>query len=424
MNHTLFMGTLLSFASIRFATAATLVEDSNFVRAEVPQRHSVFGSSVAIEGNVAVVGAYCARPSFATDLDPNCIGDAYVFEKDPDERWIQKLSLVSLIPESQRKNIRLSGSLCGASVAISGDRAAVGCAFWSYIGSVFTFRREAGTWIFDQIILGDRSAGDYHFGQRLALQGSTLVVGNFESNNGSGSVSVFELEGTNWTKVARFSGDPASHEALGLSVAIDGSSIIAGAPYWTTNRSLGVPAQGRVRTYVRSKLNGEWTAKSVIYSPDGVPSFGSAVAVSGNSLAVGASRGDGRVYSFSMLNSGDTEWRFMTSIANPIPTRSDTAYFGSSLAMSGDTLVVGAPSNNSSTEAIPEKGAVHVFKRSLHGEWTLDVSLVSSETGDSFGDSVGVGSLSEWIAGAPSKDVDSGAFYSHLVPKDIPITVR
>ena len=142
-----------------------------------------FGISVAIDGNIAIVGAYL-NDSRGTDC-----GAAYVYEFSGSQ-WIQKQKLV---PSDGS-----AGDKFGRSVAIEGNTIVVGSYYDDNKGSAYVFSRLGGVWIQRQkIVAPDTATGD-KFGCSVAIDNNTIVVGAYGDDSYAGSASVFVLADPNW----------------------------------------------------------------------------------------------------------------------------------------------------------------------------------------------------------------------------------
>lgn len=283
-----------------------------------------------------------------------------------------------------------------------------------------------------------------NFGYNIAIDGDTVVVGAPNEDGAtddasdaanaatdSGAAYVFVRSKSTWKQQAYLkalvSGQAAAGEALGASVAIDGDTIVLGAPNPT-----GVGA-----AYVFVRSGGTWTQQAKLASAQGGSGdlFGNAVALDGDTAVVGALREDsnatgtastdaagadnsagdsGAAYVFARAGS---DWALQAYIKSRHPDATDE--FGTSVAIEGDTLVVGAPSEDGSAvgahgddgaeanNAALNSGAAFVYTRT-GTTWSQQayVKASNTEADDSFGWSVGI-SGDTIVIGA--KDEDSAA---------------
>ena len=176
----------------------------------------LFGYSVAISGSTAIVGA---RGN--DDAVPK-IGSAYLFDTTTGNQ-IAKLTASDAATSDE----------FGYSVAISGSTAIVGARLdddaGSSSGSAYLFDITTGTQI-AKLTASDAAAGDY-FGRSVAISGSTAIVGaNADDDAGRSSGSAYLFDITTGTQIAKLTAsDAAASDSFGQSVAISGSTAIFGA---------------------------------------------------------------------------------------------------------------------------------------------------------------------------------------------------
>ena len=208
------------------------------------------------------------------------------------------------------------------------------------------------------------TTADY-FGDAVAVSGNTVVVGSPYSNNSYGSAYVFIEPASGWTNMTQVARLTASSGAawsnFGLSVAIDGNTIVVGADSAPGNNSYSGAA------YVFSEPASGWTnmtQTSTLTASDGqsYDGFGVSVAVSGNTVVVGADGAGtytGAAYVYSRPAAG---WTNMSQTAK-LAASDGTPWnrLGVSVAISGNTVVVGADHNGSST------GAAYVYAKPAAG---------------------------------------------------------
>jgi hypothetical protein len=182
-----------------------------------------FGRSVSISGDYAIVGA----EGHDTAANPwgQEIGTAYVFKRDG-TIWGQKQQLLA--------SDGMAYDCFGHSVAINGDYAIVGAYYsddnGSNSGSAYIFKRDGTSWIEQQkITASDGAAGDY-FGQAVSISGDFACVGANGDNSYSGSAYIFRRDVTIWGQQTKMvASDSAAGDYFGVSVSINGNEAIAGA---------------------------------------------------------------------------------------------------------------------------------------------------------------------------------------------------
>ena len=244
-----------------------------------------FGFSVAISGDYAIVGAQ------GDDDNSSESGSAYIFRRTGTNSWDGGTKILPSDGDFRE--------LFGHSVAISGDYAIVGALNdddnGSDSGSAYIFRRTGTTsWDGGTEILPSDGASDDEFGNSVAISGDYAIVGaRLDDDNGSasGSAYIFRRTGTNsWdggTKI--LPSDGASFDRFGYSVAISGGYAIVGARFDEDNGGLSGSAYMFRRTGTNS-----WDGGTKILPSDGASDdfFGDSVAISGDYAIVAASGDD------------------------------------------------------------------------------------------------------------------------------------
>jgi hypothetical protein len=337
-----------------------------------------FGMSVAISGDLIVVGAPF-EDSNATAINGNGsnnsaldAGAAYVFRRTG-TAWTQEAYL-----KASNAN---AGDYFGTTVAISGDTIAVGADgeqsdatgvnpsqasnALTYAGAVYVFKRGASSW-FQQAYIKASNTGDFdHFSQSLALDGDVLVVGARgedsaaqqvngnqadDSADGAGAAYVYRRTGTLWSYEAYLKASNAeAGDEFGISIAVSGDLAAVGA---FNEDSLAIGVGGDE-------------------SNDGAP-------------------GSGAVYVFRKDAAG---WIQEAYVKASNTEGGDS--FGDALALSGDLLAVAATGESSASTGVnqdqanddaPDSGAVYLFHR-VGNAWTQHTYLKASNTGatDEFG---------------------------------------
>ncbi|MFH1109858.1 MAG: IPTL-CTERM sorting domain-containing protein [Planctomycetota bacterium] len=353
----------------------------------------VFGSSVSISGDTMVVGA---------PRDDGDRGSAYVLVRSAGT-WTQTAKLTA--------SDGAGGDLFGDSVAVSGDTVVVG-AYGDDMrqGSAYVFVKPGGGWSemtqTAKLTASDGTAGEI-FGWSVAVSGDTVVVAAYFDNIGAnvaiGSVYVFVKPGSDWsdmTQTAKLTAsDGSAGDVLASAVAIADGTIVVGA----SDDAIG-PNSGQGSVYVFVKPGGGWadmTQTAKLTASDGAHNdyLGVSVAASGDTVVAGAYQDDigansdqGSAYVFVKPGGG---WADMTETAKL--TASDGAavdYFGywKSVAVSGDTVVVGAVLDDIGPNV--QQGSAYVFVKPAGGwsDMTETAKFTASDgaAGDSFGVSVGV----------------------------------
>ncbi|MCP4358663.1 MAG: hypothetical protein GY796_11650, partial [Chloroflexi bacterium] len=337
-----------------------------------------FGYSVAVSGDTAVIGAY------SDDDNGGSSGSAYVFTRSG-TIWSQQQKLTA--------NTGAANDLFGFSVAVDGDTAVIGAYQddnkGTYSGSAYIFTRSGTIWSLQRYLTASDGVAYDLFGHSVAVDGNTAVVGAYrDDDNGSesGSAYVFTRSGTTWSQQQKLTAsDGAADDEFGRSVAVDGNTAVISAHRDDDNGS------GSGSAYVFTRSGTTWSQQQKLTASDGAAGdwFAWSVAVDSDTAVIGAfldddnGSGSGSVYIFT--RSGTT-WSQQQKL-----TASDGAVddeFGFSVAVDGDTVVIGAYWDDDNGGA---SGSTYVFTRSGI-IWSQRQKLTASDGagGDWFGVSVAV----------------------------------
>ena len=399
------------------SAAASTWSQQAYIKAANAGTGDNFGRSVAISGDTLVVGAARESSSQTTitnsstasaDNSASEAGAAYVFVRSG-STWSQQAYLKA--PNAE------AGDYFGISVAISGDTLVVGARLEgsnqttitngstasadnsaSTAGAAYVFVRSGSSWSQQAYLKAPNAEADDHFGTSVAISGDTIVVGaNLEDSNqttitngssasvnnsvsNAGAAYVFVRSGSSWSQQAYLKASNAeANDRFGNSVAISGDTIVVGAHYEDSNQTTitngstasadnSASAAGAAYVFVRS--GSSWSQQAYLKAPNvGTgDQFGESVAISGDTIVVGAngeasnqttstngstasadnSASDaGAAYVFVRNGSSWSQQAYLKA-AN---AESDD-YFGSSVAISGSTVVVGAYGESSNQTTI------------------------------------------------------------------------
>ncbi|HUW56000.1 MAG TPA: PEP-CTERM sorting domain-containing protein, partial [Planctomycetota bacterium] len=307
-----------------------------------------FGLSVSVSGTTAVVGAFG---------DDDCglgSGSAYLFEKGV-SGWSQMAKLTA-------SDGTMFDSF-GVSVAVSGTTAVVGAHLdddcGSNSGSAYLFEDNGTAWVQTAKLTASDGAVDDYFGGAVSVSGMTaLVAANMDDDcgSGSGSVYVFENNGTAWVQVAKLlPSDGEAYDAFGVSVAVSGTTAVVGA-YGDDDCGSNSGS-----AYVFEDNGTAWVQVAKLLPSDiaAGDAFGFSVSVSGTTAVVGAQWDDdcgsasGSAYVFE---DNGTAW---VQVAKLLP--SDGAaddWFGRCVSVSGPTAIVGAFYND---DLGTSSGSAYIF---------------------------------------------------------------
>ena len=479
VNSTPNEGASQSGAVYVFVRSGTIWSQQAYLKASNTGALDRFGSSVAVSGETVVIGA-AEEDSSSTGVNstPNesatYSGAAYIFTRSG-TTWSHQAYL--------KAGNSGTYAFFGNSVSVSVDTVIVG-AFGesssttgvnsppndsaSLSGAAYVFVRSGTAWSQQAYLKASNTGADDQFGVSVAIAGDTVVVGaqfedsnttgtnssSNESSTDSGAAYVFVRNGTAWSQQAYLkASNTGSGDRFGFPVGVSGDTVVVGARSedgGTTgvNGTSDESAADSGAAYVFARSGTAWSQQAYLKASNTGASdiFGSSVAVSGDTVVLGACLEDssttginntpnesatdsGASYVFSRSGTTWSQQSFLKADGNS----GAEDRFGYSVAVSNDTVVVGAIGEDSSTTGIDsapnenatDSGAVYIFVRS-GTIWSLQAYLKAGNTGagDSFGRSVAV-SGDTVVVGAPFEDsgtmgvnsifnesaLDSGAAY-------------
>ena len=487
-----YLGTAVNDIDVRCMTDSNWVQDA-YLKASNAGASDQFGTSVAVSGNTIVVGANgeASNQTTITNVDgvasadnsASVAGGAYVFRRGTDGNWVQDAYL-------KASNVGINDQF-GTNVAVSGNTIVVGALqeassqttitnsdgvasannSAASAGAVYVFRQGSdGNWLQDAYLKAANAEANDLLGVSVSVSGDTIAVAatseasnqttitntdGFASADNSassaGAVYVFRRSSDgNWVQDAYLKASNAeAGDQFGQSVAVSGDMIAVGAYFEDSNQTTitnsdgvassdnSASAAGAVYVFRRGS-DGNWLQDAYLKASNAEASdqFGTSVAVSGNTLAVGANgegsnqttitnndgiasadnsfAGAGAVYVFRRSSDGNWAQDAYLKAANVGPADE----FGLRIALSGNTIAVGASQEDSSQTTITNSdglasadnsattaGAVYVFRRGSDGNWVQDAYLKASNAGagDQFGQSVAV-SGHTIVVGAHNED--------------------
>jgi FG-GAP repeat len=374
-----------------------------------PAGSDLFGSTVAISGDTAVVGAAGATGGAFQ-------GAAYVFSRNGTGGWTERQKLVASDGQAN--------DTFGNALAIDGDTLLIGARGRDGgHGAVYVFTRSGDVWVEQAILTGIRGMGQPEsFGATIALDGDTAVIGAPFADRGEpfdqGAAYVFTRSGDTWGSVVKLTRPELGFfDTFGWSVALVGDRLLVGAPFAEAG---GEFSQGAAYEYERE--GGIWREGQVLQASDGGLGdlFGTSISLENGLAAVGASQASaggvadtGAAYVFAETIGG---WQEQAKLTASDAAPSDN--FGFDVALSGNRVVVGA--NFASIGFNPGQGAAYVFVQT-GAAWDEKVKLVAADgaAGDEFGQRVAIAGPTV-ISGSFRSDLgtgqDQGAAYIYELP--------
>jgi hypothetical protein len=347
------------------------------LKAQNPAADDQFGVEIALSGDTFVTGAPSedggpnSHPGQFDDARKDS-GAAYVFARKGNA-WVQQAYLKADPP--------VEGANFGTSVAIDGDRIAIGARNDTGSGAVYIFERTADTWRKTDRLAIENASSNIAFGATVALHGERLAIGAVAEASGasdSGAVFMYEHSAAGWARTARLKASkPGPLDWLGSSVAFDGDVLVTGA----TGQFVDGNPCGATHVFVRNGT--AWNDQGILPATglEAGALFGTTVAISGDTIAVGAFNGTAGLTSgavFLFVRDG-TSWRQEGVVRAANPGSGD--YFGLRLALATDRLLVGASrqsvQNPMSMGSLESAGSAYVFERDS-GVWRQTVQLTAA----------------------------------------------
>ncbi len=399
-----------------------------------------FGDSVAIAGDYAIIGAVNGKSNGSS-------GAAYIFEKNGVGNWSQKAKLVASDATNLAKfgsSVAIFGN-----IAVVGAPGASHSGYINAGAVYIFQRDGSGNWLQREILTATEPGTSHNFGSSVAINSTArVVVGAPGAHKNSriantGAVYIFESDGSNWQQQQKLTAfDSKGNDGFGSSVAVAGDLVMAGSPLADSVDY----ATGAVYLFRRDGSGG-WSEKKKLVASNGLngDQFGSSIAFSSltqtvaakltyfGTLAVGAPGRDdsgassGAAYAFSYQSTSgyndDSAWTQETSLFKARDgARSDS--LGASVALTfsvdGDgkrnaTVVAGAKLRDSKNI---DSGAVYLFTQSAGNGWVQQTPLAASDSKsyDYFGSSVAIDSNSNrrlliGANGNDDNDIEAGVAF-------------
>lgn len=409
-----------SISNIAMAAAPEALSIQEIAKQSGNNTFDYFGYSVAIDGDYMVVSTH--------ELDSSQLDIVYLYQFNGNG-FVEIAHLTASVIDGYCEEF-------GRSVAISGDTVVVGasvkdgCAS-SFPGSAYIFKKPDSGWgnmhETAKLTASDGANGD-QFGWSVAIDGDTVVVGALYDDDGAtsaGSAYIFTKPDLSpWVDAnenAKLNAsDPLISDGFGHSVAVDGNNILIGA------RGAGGTNYYGAAYLFKKPNNGDnpWVSTNVSEKLEASPRlshewFGSSVAIQGSTIAIGAN-GDvdynlkGAMYIFEPNSgSGLFEQKAKLVASDGVVNTNNSFAHQSTIAINGDIIVVGNRDryDNSSNKV---GGAVYLFQKPDSG-WinNIENNIISPsdmDVNDYFGCSVGF-SGNKIIVGAYN-ECSEGEFYN------------
>lgn len=345
-----------------------------------------FGSALAISGTTLAIGAF--RDDDDVLANPEA-GAVFIWVKSG-TTWTQQQEL--------NAPVRFGSDRLGNDVAIDGDTVIAGAPndddAGSNAGCAYVYTRSGATWTLEQQLIGSATTAGNALGVSVAVSGDVAVVGAYLADaygTSSGDAYVFTRSGTAWTETIRLTHpDIGAYHYFGGSAAIDGDKLAVGC--------------NKNEVYVFHLIAGTWTFQQKLVPSDPSSANGDnfgklhSLKMDGNRLIVGSGNQDtdgitqsGAAYIYEW---DGVTWNEVVMLKNPDATISGR--FGTTTAILGDTVVVGAPYGDG---RILDDGVAYIFTN-YSGTWALDKKLVGSQSraSEQFANAIAIGSDDVFVA--------------------------
>lgn len=283
-----------------------------------------FGVSVSFHNDTAVVGTMLSNI-------------VYVYIRNEWGIWIEQAQLVP--------NVQTEDSF-GQAVSIHNDTVVVGAPSQNMTGTAYVFVRNGETWAEQDQLTANNVGVTDNFAHAVAVHGDTIIIGapkQFSPSTNPGAVYFFERNGTNWSEKQKLSANNAvGNDGFGSTVTIQEDIVIIGAEF--DDNDAGDDAGA---AYVLERNGSTWSEKKKLTATNATSGnrFGSSVALSGRIAVIGALFDDGNVSSSGsayVFEQGATSWSLQQKLIANDGNAGER--FGISVAIDGDTIVVGAVS--------------------------------------------------------------------------------
>ena len=354
-----------------------------------------FGSTVVTKNGVLAVGTRGEK--------------TYIYTKDKESgTWISPTTL-------HEQNFQRLG-LAKKSIAVQDQNTVlIGDPNSGYIeqsaGAVRVYGRTGNTWTPRTTIAPADLESHESFGTNIAIDKQILAIGAKKQDN-SGAVYIYSYSTGGWRNQFRIvpKGN-APNQEFGSSISVSNGNIAIGAPGDGTGKNGAV--------YVYTKSSGTWIMEKIVQQNQRLNArFGNTVFLFDDILFVSAMLDDqskstlssGVVYVYAKQNN---TWQMIQKLQ---PDENDvSSEFGTAIARSGNMLAIGAPKSNLGRK---RSGAVYLYKQAHKGEqWSFEKSITPTDlrNGDRFGTSIAFNNLDLLIGayGDDEQEKNIGAVYNY-----------
>ncbi|MCA9247015.1 MAG: hypothetical protein KDA42_07870 [Planctomycetales bacterium] len=367
--------------------------ESQLLLPDAVEQDALVGQAVATDGQRVLLGSPGAN---------DATGAVLVYRFDTD-RWVFEQQITA--PDGGRQDD------FGADVAIAGNQIVIGAPrddeAGTSAGAAYVFRFDGEAWSFQQKLLADDGASNDRFGTAVSVVGNTIAVGAPQDDDlmiglDIGSVYVYERNGSDWPQAARLRApDTGQLDLFGTSVALGDGALLVGSPH---DDEIATET-GSAYVYMRSPEG--WEFQQKLFAANGTrrSDFGQAVAWDGDTAIIGAPgrRGAGDDAGAAFVYQFDGQQWFEAQRLDSANSAAGDR-FGESVAITGDTLVLGAAQHD---EFADNAGAAYVYQRNGNSwESAQKLAALDASAEAQFGSSVAAaeGVLVAGAAGRPMRN--------------------
>lgn len=281
-----------------------------------------FGSAVAIDGSLALVGAH------KDDDLGSSSGSAYLFDT------ATGTGLLQLTAGDGQANDEF-----GFSTAIDGTQALVGAPLEDDAALI---PNSGAAYLFDEVgnqlekFTIDNAVGGEQFGYSVAIDGNVAVIGALQAMSGEGAAYVFNKVNGSWQEGPILSAGAAGSDNFGWSIALEGTTVVVGGRDANGYAGTAYVFDTTTGTQIRTLSAANDFSRAAVFDPNG----GSAVSISGDLVVVGATEAEA-AYVFDLA---------MPAMTPPEELLANDGVsgdlFGWSVGLDGKTVIVGAQGDN------------------------------------------------------------------------------
>ena len=339
--------------------------------------YNFFGRSVAIDGDYALVGADIEDKD-ASGFNPVYhSGAVYIFERGING-WAQAQKIVA--SDRQPDDIFGHSVAVFGNYAIVGasfqdyDENGAGTAL-GQAGAAYIYERANGNWNEVQKIVASDRTSSSAFGDAVSINNNRVVVGAPGEFGFRGAAYIFEKAGNNtWNQVKKIiASDREADDFFGYSVSVSDNKVIVGAPYQDKDANEGNFIDGAGAAYIfETDGNNNWNEDKIVASDRASSDdFGNSVAIHGDRAIIGAQYQDKDAYGGDFIDyagaayifekDGNNNWNEEKIVA---ADRASNEYFGSSVAISEEYALVGVQGENEDANGgntVPGAGAAYII---------------------------------------------------------------